>query len=183
MRPHPRRAETNSSSPRSWATCDRCGFVTNHYKLSWQFEWAGTQLINQKILVCEGGCLDQPNRQLGTIILPPDPTAVVNARPEQYYVDEWANILWEQHVPLNQGKFKQGFHTGDPIYSETSTPSTTTALALELAYYYQEFGPVFTAPPLYANPGTGPAVAGTVFNFSIISQSQYIPLVLGGFGG
>ena len=89
MRPHPRRTSTNPSSPRGWATCDRCGFVTNHFKLSWQYDWAGTQLINKRILVCEGGCLDKPQRQLGTILLPPDPTPIMNARPEQYAIDEY----------------------------------------------------------------------------------------------
>lgn len=87
MRPHPRRASTSARSPRAWATCDRCGFVTNHYKLSWQYDWRGTQLQNLRILVCEP-CLDKPQRQLGTIILPPDPVSIINARPEQYYTDE-----------------------------------------------------------------------------------------------
>ena len=31
---------------------------------------------------------DTPNRQLGTIILPPDPVPLMNARPEAYYIDE-----------------------------------------------------------------------------------------------
>jgi hypothetical protein len=88
MRPHPRRAETDPGSPKSWATCDRCGFITNHYKLSWQFDWAGTKLVNKRILVCEGGCLDEPQRQLGTILLPPDPMPIMNARPERYALDE-----------------------------------------------------------------------------------------------
>lgn len=134
MRPHPRRASTDSSNPRAWATCQRCGFVTNHYKLSWQFEWAGTQLINQKILVCDGGCLDQPNRQLGTIILPPDPTAVVNARPEQYFIDEYANIIMEPQQEL--GRFRKG-KFGDPIYAEQSSPGNTTPIVVELNQYFQ----------------------------------------------
>lgn len=87
MRQHPRRAETDATNPRAWARCDRCGFILNLYKLSWQFDWAGTQLINKRILVCET-CLDEPQRQLGTIILPPDPMPVMNARPEQYAIDE-----------------------------------------------------------------------------------------------
>lgn len=87
MRPHPRGTETNPFSPRAWATCERCGFVISHYKLSWQREWAGTQLINLRILVCET-CLDSPNRQLGTVLLPPDPMPIMNARPEQYAMDE-----------------------------------------------------------------------------------------------
>lgn len=87
MRPHPRRASTDATAPRAWATCDRCGFVTNLYKLQWQFEYAGTGLINKRILVCDP-CLDEPQRQLGTFVLPPDPVPVMNARPEQYLIDE-----------------------------------------------------------------------------------------------
>src|SRR5690242_9173994 len=87
MRPHPKRAETDAGNPRAWATCDRCGFITNHYKLQWQYEWTGTQLNNLHILVCED-CLDTPQRQLGTIILPPDPPPIMNARPENYTIDE-----------------------------------------------------------------------------------------------
>lgn len=87
MRRHPRRARVSSSSPRAWATCDKCGFVLNHENLRWQLQWAGQQLINQQILVCEH-CYDTPQRQLGTIILPPDPEPIINARPEQYSIDE-----------------------------------------------------------------------------------------------
>lgn len=87
MRPHPRGASTSPSSPEAWATCDRCGFVVNHRKLSWQFEWAGTRLTNLGVLVCDT-CLDDPQRQLGTVILPPDPLPIMNARPEQYAMDE-----------------------------------------------------------------------------------------------
>jgi hypothetical protein len=50
-------------------------------------EWAGTQLINRRILVYEDE-YDTPNRQLGTIILPPDPVSILNARPENYTIDE-----------------------------------------------------------------------------------------------
>lgn len=87
MRPHPRGASTSPSSPRAWATCSRCGFVVNHYKLNWQHEWTGTRLTNLRILVCDA-CLDDPQRQLGTIVIPPDPMPILNARPEQYALDE-----------------------------------------------------------------------------------------------
>lgn len=87
MRIHPRQAEVNPSDPRAWSSCDRCGFVVSHYKLSWQHEWQGTRLTNLHILVCDS-CLDLPNRQLGTVILPPDPMPIMNARPEQYALDE-----------------------------------------------------------------------------------------------
>lgn len=87
MRPHPRRARTDPSSPRAWGTSDRNGMINNHQNLQWQFDWAGTSLINKRILVSPDE-LDKPQRQLGTIVLPPDPVPVLNARPEQYQIDE-----------------------------------------------------------------------------------------------
>jgi hypothetical protein len=51
------------------------------------------QMQNLQLLVCEY-CEDEPQRQLGTIILPPDPVAVLNARPENYPIDEiWPRLL------------------------------------------------------------------------------------------
>jgi hypothetical protein len=87
MRPHPRRTSTDPTSPRGWGTCDRSGFIDNLEKLQWQYEWAGTQLINKRVLVTSD-MLDTPQRQLGTIILPPDPLPLRNARPENYTVEE-----------------------------------------------------------------------------------------------
>jgi len=87
MRPHPKLAETDPTAPRAWGTCDRTGFVTNHHKLIWQFQWAGLQLQNTRVLVAEP-YLDIPNRQLGANIVPPDPMPVFNARPENYTMDE-----------------------------------------------------------------------------------------------
>jgi hypothetical protein len=87
MRPHPRRARTDPTRPEAWATDDRTGFVGQQKNLRWQYEWNGTQLINKRVLVFSDA-YDTPNRQLGTIILPPDPVPIVNARPEQYAIDE-----------------------------------------------------------------------------------------------
>ncbi len=87
MRRHPRRTSTDPTAPEAWATDDRSGFVGNHKNLRWQFEWAGLKLINKRILVFEDQ-YDEPQRQLGTIILPPDPLPVMNARVEQYLIDE-----------------------------------------------------------------------------------------------
>lgn len=81
------RAQVDPDSPRAFAICDRCGFLYNHQDLRWQFEWVGPQLQNLRLLVCET-CLDQPQEQLRTIILPPDPLPILNARPEFYAIDE-----------------------------------------------------------------------------------------------
>ena len=85
-RPHPKNA-TSDPHDGAWATCDGCGFIYNHPKLAWNMEWAGFTLVNKRTLVCPV-CNDVPNEQLRTIILPPDPDPVMNARPEQYAVDE-----------------------------------------------------------------------------------------------
>ncbi len=117
FRPHPRRAETNADSPRGWATCVRCGFVTNMVKLINQTDWRGTQLQSLFTFVCEP-CLDRPQRQLGTVILPPDPVGLLNARPEPYPSDEYWLFLWEG--------------VGYPIYLEGSSQS---AITLETSIY------------------------------------------------
>jgi hypothetical protein len=88
MRPHPRRARTDPSAPAAWGTCDRSGFVLNQRDLKWQFEWSGLKLINKRVLVAPD-MYDKPNRQLGTIVLPPDPMPIMNARPENYAIDEY----------------------------------------------------------------------------------------------
>lgn len=87
MRRHPRRARVDPTSPRAWGTSDRNGMISNHENLRWQYDWAGTTLINKRILMSFDE-LDEPQRQLGTIVLPPDPPPIMNARPEQYFIDE-----------------------------------------------------------------------------------------------
>lgn len=128
MRPHPRRASTNPSSPRAWGTDDRSGFVGNHENLCWQFDWAGTGLVNKRILVYPDE-LDVPQRQLGTIILPPDPAPVMNARPESYAIDEvWPMMMEVSTSPKDL----------IPVYLETSTiagdfGSSSISLSLEVS--------------------------------------------------
>lgn len=55
--------------------------------MRWQHDWRGTGLINLRVLVYDFE-YDKPQRQLGTLIIPPDPVPIVNARPEQYDIDE-----------------------------------------------------------------------------------------------
>lgn len=110
MRRHPRRAAVDRSSPRAWATDDRSGFVGNHENLRYQFEWAGTGLINTGILVFPDE-LDVPQRQLGTIVLPPDPPTILTARPEPYAIDEVSSEFYfaengvDQYITEDSGVF------------------------------------------------------------------------------
>lgn len=81
------RARTSARAPRAFAICDRCALWYNHHDLRWQYDWAGASMINKRILVCET-CYDQPQEQLRAIILPADPTPIVNPRIEPYAWDE-----------------------------------------------------------------------------------------------
>ncbi len=100
-RPHPKNASADVHAG-PWATCDDCGFIWNLPKLGWQFQWAGTSLINQRLLKCPR-CLDEPQEQLRVVVLPPDPDPVINARPERYSIDEGL-------MPLTT----ESTQTGDP---------------------------------------------------------------------
>lgn len=82
MRPHGR-ARISRLNPRAKGVCDRCGFHYNLENLQWQYQWVGPRLQSLGALVCDT-CLDVPQEQLRTIVLPPDPVAVKNARPENY---------------------------------------------------------------------------------------------------
>jgi len=70
--------------PEALAECDRCGFLYNHNKLSWQSDWDGMNLHENGLLVCDT-CMDTPQENgQRTVILPPDPDPIKNARPRNY---------------------------------------------------------------------------------------------------
>lgn len=76
-------ARADRHKPRAWGVCDRCGFLYNKHELQWQYEWFGARTQNTNMLVCDR-CLDDLQEQLRVIVLPADPTPIVNPRPEQY---------------------------------------------------------------------------------------------------
>lgn len=81
------KARVDPENPEAFAIDDRSGFLVNLRDLQWQYEWAGQTLINLRLLVREQS-YDIPQEQLRTIVLPPDPPPVYNARPESYFIDE-----------------------------------------------------------------------------------------------
>ena len=81
-RPHGH-VRVNSRFPAAAGCCDRCGFLYQHNKLQFQFDWAGERLQNKRILVCER-CYDEYQEQLRARILSPDPLPIYNARPEPF---------------------------------------------------------------------------------------------------
>lgn len=88
MRPHGR-AIVDPNNPQAQGQCDRCGFWFNLRDLQWQCEWGGTRIFNTRVLVCTGNnCLDVVQEQLRSIVLPPDPYPVLNARVPDFAYEE-----------------------------------------------------------------------------------------------
>ena len=81
------RARTSSSNPQAHAICDRCGFRYNWVDLKWQYDWRGASMQNLRLLVCDD-CYDVPQEQLRAIVVPADPTPIVNARVQDFVVAE-----------------------------------------------------------------------------------------------
>lgn len=80
------RARTSATNPQAHAICDRCGFRYNHVDLKWQFDWRGVALLNTRLLVCNS-CYDTPQEQLRAIVVPADPTPIMNARTQNFVAD------------------------------------------------------------------------------------------------
>jgi len=109
--PLPKYARVDQTNPEAWAMCDRCGFWYNSSDLAWQYEWAGNQLYDIGVLVCTTGnnCYDRPQEQFRTIILPPDPPPVVNARPPNFAYEEYLPLIAQvPTVPANQPPWGAG---------------------------------------------------------------------------
>lgn len=79
MRPHGR-ARIDPNDPRHTAPCQRCGTPYNRDDLSMQSRWSGQNLIATGFWVCQT-CLDVPNPQERTLVLPPDPPPLTDALP------------------------------------------------------------------------------------------------------
>lgn len=92
----------------------------NHYELQWQFDYRGSALMNTRILVCET-CLDVPQNQLRNIIIPADPTPIMNARVQDYVTAETNNRYTSSQVLIPTAA------TGD---GATATLTFTVPLAL-----------------------------------------------------
>lgn len=112
-RPHGK-ARVDANNPEAFAVCDRCGIWHNHNRLSFQYEWGGPNLINRQMLVCEK-CLDVPQDQLRTIVLPPDPVPIQNPRPEYFEQDFYTFLIGQD------GSYLIGQNT-DYILSNNSLP-------------------------------------------------------------
>jgi len=76
--------DIDPANPRGWGECDTCGHYFQLEKLAYQVEWMGTAIKRTGFRVCRE-CLDKPNEQLRTILLPPDPVPLKDPRPPKYH--------------------------------------------------------------------------------------------------
>lgn len=76
-------ARVRATQPEAQGVCDRCYMNYSLRDLRWQYQWAGSKLQNLRLLVCHE-CLDVPQSQLRSIVIPADPLPVLNPRPEAY---------------------------------------------------------------------------------------------------
>lgn len=97
--PLPKYACVDTTNPEAWAVCDRCSFYRNRADLIIQYEWGGNNLYSLGILVCQDRCYDIPQEQLRTIILPPDPPPIINARVPNYDYEEQTVIQLQTGGP------------------------------------------------------------------------------------
>ena len=111
MRPHGR-ASVSSRNPKAFAICDRCGFLYNHNRLQWQFDYAGAGLVNKRLLVCNS-CNDAAQPQLRAIIISADPVPIQNPRVQNYSAAETDNITINAPTVTD-------FWTGIPVPSTTN---------------------------------------------------------------
>lgn len=89
---HSGHARTSITNPDSFAVCDICAQWWNHSKLSWQYQWAGNTTVNLRLLACPT-CVDVPNEQLRSLVLPPDPIPTKDPRLEPFQQDANAGNL------------------------------------------------------------------------------------------
>lgn len=138
MRPHGR-ARVSSRNPQAFAICDRCGFLYNHNRLQWQFDWAGASLINKRILVCDS-CNDRPQQQLRAIVVPADPVPIMNPRTQDYVsastdyrVTQGNSINALTGLPVIGGDTRETLPTAIPVgVLGFLTQENTSLILLEL---------------------------------------------------
>lgn len=137
---HPKLAEVDPDNPSAWATCSRCGFVTNLYKMVWQWDYRGTPApINTRVLTCgRPQCLDVPQPQNSPLILGPDPEPIFNARPASYFLDEASWLITEDGEVITT-------EDGEGLGTAIPNPSNNAATAYLNALIVSSGGSVATA--------------------------------------
>lgn len=92
-RPQSNYVKVDPGNPEGAGQCDLCGRWYQLRTLRAQQQWAGTHLYTFYSLRCQE-CWDVPQEQFRTIILPPDPPPLTNARvPNFAYEEQTVRII------------------------------------------------------------------------------------------
>lgn len=134
------RARVSARNPQAFAVCDRCSRWMNFVDLRPQTIVAGAAMLNINILVCRQ-CWDVPNQTLLSIVIPADPTPIINARVEPFLYDETTGPTQPigQPVGLEPYAITPQFgtkHYGAPLslLSVTSNGTTTVSVTCSVAH-------------------------------------------------
>lgn len=165
MRPHGKYAVVNPNNPEAFAQCDRCGFWYNRSALSFQTAWAGQHIYSVQVLVCSR-CFDTPNEQLRTIILPPDPPPIVNARPPNLTYEEEGPVQTTLTEAVAQGELDlvvasvEGFEAGQLVWVQLDNANYAQ---MELSVIDADTNTLtLTAPLPFSAPDTGSVTVSIV---------------------
>ena len=101
------RARISSSNPQALAICDGCGFTYNHVDLRFQYDWAGSALVNKQRLVCPR-CYDKPQENVRALALSADPVPIMQPR-----IQDWT--VAENSVRSTSGQDTVDARTGIPV--------------------------------------------------------------------
>lgn len=108
--PHGKYVSIDIDNPEAVGICDYTGIVFNRKDLIRQMEWRGEGLVWTGFYVGRP-FQDQPNEQLRTPILPPDPVPVIEPRPPFRSFTTWNT---DQNV-FSQDQYRFGDDVGTMI--------------------------------------------------------------------
>jgi hypothetical protein len=97
------RARVRVRAPEAFGVCDNCGIWYNRDSLVPEMQYQGNALSPTGFLVCTVTCLDVPQPQLQSPILPNDPQPVVNPRIETSDIADRAFSLASSTDPASSG--------------------------------------------------------------------------------
>ena len=134
-RPHGTHVKLDPNFPVHTAACMRCGDLYNREELRAQYEWAGLTLIDTGFKVCPR-CLDKPQPQLKSKILPPDPYPIYDALPISFSLDMVSNWTIQPVIPGANMYSLYTYMSGNGHYTAQLNPSYSLSTLMNSNGHY-----------------------------------------------
>lgn len=122
-------ARASPHNPIGMVECDRCREWLLRTEVEWQFYWRGASLQNSGLLVCRRKCLDVPNQQFRTLILPGDPQPFQNPRPSPDITPPYYSGQYPASTPGNFRFVDYQLGSIDDFTYPTTKAATLAAIA------------------------------------------------------